>query len=70
MFSFKKNMGTVDRSARIIVGGLLLLIGPASILMELPSVLDIVLGGLGTIALLSGVIGYCFLYEFTDSNTM
>ena len=69
MFKFKRNMGTLDRSIRIIVGSGLLVAGPATDLVELASALEITLGALGGLAILSAIFAYCFLYEFTDSNT-
>ena len=69
MFKFKRNMGIIDRSVRVIVGSGLLVVGPATNLVELASALEITLGILGGFAIFSAVFAYCFLYEFTDSNT-
>ena len=69
MFKFKRNMGTLDRTARLMVGATLLIAGPATNLLELANVLEIILGVLGALAILSAIFAYCFLYEFTDSNT-
>ena len=69
MFKFRRNMGALDRSIRIIVGAGLLVIGPVTNLVELAPALEITIGILGSLAILSAVFAYCFLYEFTDSNT-
>ena len=69
MLKFKRNMGTLDRATRLIVGTALLIIGPLTSMVELATVLEVILGVLGTTAILSGIFAYCFLYEFTDSNT-
>ena len=69
MFKFKRNMGVLDRAVRLIVGAALLVTGPATNLLELANVLEIILGVMGVFAILSAIFAYCFLYEFTDSNT-
>ncbi|MGD8483789.1 MAG: DUF2892 domain-containing protein [Thioalkalispiraceae bacterium] len=70
MFRFKRNMGTLDRSIRVLVGISMLLIGPTFNFFELPTILVIICGVLGTLAIVSAVFAYCFLYELTDSNTL
>ena len=69
MFKLKRNMGTIDRTIRLVVGSGLLIVGPATDFIELATVLEIILGVLGTTAILSAIFSYCFLYEFTGSNT-
>ena len=69
MFKFKRNMGNLDRTARLIVGTALLIFGPATNLVGVAPILEIILGVLGATAVLSGLFAYCFLYEFTGSNT-
>ena len=69
MLKFKRNMSNHDRSLRTIVGIMLLIIGPATNILELSLVLEIVLGIIGIFAILSAVFAYCVLYEFTDINT-
>ena len=69
MFKFKRNMGVLDRAVRLIIGAALLVTGPATNLLELANVLEIILGVMGVFAILSAIFAYCFLYEFTDSNT-
>ena len=69
MLKFKRNMSNLDRSLRTIVGMTLLIIGPATNILELSLVLEIVLGIIGIFAILSAVFAYCVLYEFTDIDT-
>ena len=70
MFEFKRNMNTLDRSVRILVGSSLLLIGPLTNVIETDTMSNIILGTLGSIAILSGIFSYCFLYEITGFNTL
>ena len=69
MIRFKRNMGNLDRSIRITVGIILWIIGPATNLVALSPVLEIVLAVIGTFAILSALFAYCLLYEFTDIDT-
>ena len=69
MFKFQRNMGTLDRVIRVIVGIALLIIGPATDLLDLVPVLEVILGVMGVFAILSAVFSYCLLYELTDTNT-
>jgi hypothetical protein len=69
MLTFKRNMGTLDRSIRILVGIILLTLGPATEILTLTTIPEILLGIVGTLALVSGLSAYCILYEFTGSNT-
>lgn len=70
MITFRRNMGTLDRAIRAVVGIVLLAAGPATELVHLTPIQEIVLGILGTFAILSAVLSYCLLYEFTNSNTI
>ena len=69
MLKFKSNMSSVDRITRIVVGSTLLTLGPLTNILETDTLSDIILGVLGTTAVLSGVFAYCFLYEITGFNT-
>ena len=69
MLKFKSNMSSVDRITRIVVGSTLLTFGPLTNILETDTLSDIILGVLGTTAVLSGVFAYCFLYEITGFNT-
>lgn len=62
-------MNILDRSVRILVGTTLLVIGPLTNIVETDSMSNIILGILGTTAILSGTFAYCFLYEITGFNT-
>jgi hypothetical protein len=69
MIKFSRNMSSLDRSIRIIVGSILLLIGPLTNFIDTDMISNIILGVLGAIAVLSGVFAYCFLYDITGFNT-
>ena len=69
MFKLKSNMGTMDRVVRIVVGITLLAIGPLTGLVTTDLLSKVILGGMGTIALLSAVFSYCFLYDITGFDT-
>ena len=69
MIKFSRNMSHIDRSVRIIIGTLLLLIGPLTNIIDTDMISNIILGVLGATAVLSGVFAYCFLYDITGFNT-
>ena len=69
MPKINRNMGTIDRSIRIVVGSSLLLFGPLTNLVETDLMSNIILGTLGTTAVLSGTFAYCVLYELTGFNS-
>lgn len=69
MIKFSRNMSHLDRSVRIIIGTLLLLIGPLTNIIDTDTISNIILGILGATAVLSGVFAYCFLYDITGFNT-
>lgn len=69
MLKFKRNMNSVDRSIRLITGTLLLIVGPLSNLIDTDTMSNIILGTLGTTAVLSGLFAYCILYEVTGFNS-
>lgn len=70
MFSFKRNMSIVDRLVRVTVGSSLLIIGPLTDLVKTDMMSNIILGVLGTTAVLSGLFAYCILYEVTGFDTL
>lgn len=70
MFSFKRNMSIVDRLVRITVGSSLLVIGPLTDVIKTDLLSNIILGVLGSTALLSGLFAYCVLYELTGFDTL
>jgi len=63
-------MSTADRITRVIVGSTLLMLGPLTQIVETDTISNVILGVLGTIAVLSGIFAYCFLYEITGFNTL
>jgi len=70
MINFNRNMSVLDRSIRIVVGTSLLLIGPMTDAVVTDTMSNIILGVLGTTAVLSGTFAYCVLYEVTGFNTL
>lgn len=69
MFKFARSMNTLDRTIRVIIGTLLLLIGPVTDIVETDVLSDTILAVLGLTAILSGTFAYCVLYEVTGFNT-
>jgi len=69
MFKLKNNMGAMDRTARTLVGITLLVTGPLTDLVTTDMLSNVILGSMGTVALLSAVFSYCFLYEVTGFDT-
>ena len=69
MFKLKNNMGAMDRIARTLVGITLLVTGPLTDLVTTDMLSNVILGSMGTVALLSAVFSYCFLYEVTGFDT-
>jgi hypothetical protein len=70
MLKFERNMAGWDRALRFVVGISLLVVGPATNLVELAPVLENILAVVGVFAILSATFAYCLLYEFTGSNTL
>lgn len=70
MFKFECNMSSIDRTARIVIGSSLLTLGPLTDILKTDTMSNIILGVLGTTAVLSGIFAYCFLYEITGFNTL
>lgn len=69
MFRPKRNMGTLDRVARTLVGTMLLIFGPVTGLVSNDTLSNVILGSIATVALLSAAFSYCFLYEITGFDT-
>ena len=69
MLKFTRNMNIMDRSVRILVGSSLLIVGPLTNLVDTDMMSNIILGTLGTTAVLSGTFAYCILYELTGFNS-
>lgn len=69
MIKFSRNMSILDRSVRIIVGSCLLVIGPLTNVIDTDMISNIILGVLGSTAVISGLCAYCFLYDITGFNT-
>lgn len=60
------NVGSVDRFLRILVGSIFLYLG---VFVYVGSRVGLVLDVVGTIALLTGIIGFCGLYKLMGINT-
>jgi hypothetical protein len=69
MFKVKPNMGRVDRSIRLIVGGSLMIVGPLTDLVGTDTFSNVILGCMGFVAIASAVFSHCPLYEVTGFNT-
>jgi hypothetical protein len=65
--SIRKNIGTADRTARIILGLIILLVIPLAFVG--PRTPLAFLGFLGIIPLLAGISGYCPPYALLGINT-
>jgi hypothetical protein len=63
--NFDKNIGTVDRTARIVIGLTLIL---ASLLIG-PTTAVAYLGLLGIVPLIAGITGHCPPYKWLGINT-
>ena len=63
----ERNVGTVDRVIRIILG-LILLIGPMQ--MGYSCAVAYIVMLIGVILLITGIIGYCGLYNVIGINTL
>jgi len=66
---FRKNMSNPDRAFRAVVGLTLLTLGPIGKVLTHDTVSLALLGIVGTLALLSAIFSYCFLYEVTGFGT-
>jgi hypothetical protein len=65
--SNKKNIGTVDRVARIVIG--MALISLATLAVVGPKNPLAFLGLVGIVPLIAGIIGYCPPYRWLGINT-
>ena len=70
MIKLKSNMGTMDRSIRILVGSTLLILGPLTSILDTDTLSNTILAVLGTTAVFSGGFAYCVLYEITGFHTL
>jgi len=69
MFKLKRNMGTIDRIVRILVGSTLLILGPFSDLVMTDTFSNVILCCMAAVAITSAVFSYCALYDATGFNT-
>jgi len=67
--ALRKNMGTIDRLFRIVVGGLLIYIGFVDEGLIASETLQYTLGILGLLNVASSASGICPLYIFANINT-
>ncbi|MGD8785141.1 MAG: DUF2892 domain-containing protein [Thioalkalispiraceae bacterium] len=66
---FKRNMNKYDRGLRAIVGSALLILGPVTEYITIDDLSGIIMGVLGSTALISAFFSYCILYEVTGFDT-
>jgi hypothetical protein len=69
MFRFKRNMGNLDRAVRTIVGVTLLTLGPITGFVTSDHLSRILMGVVGSLALISAFLAYCVLYDVTGFGT-
>lgn len=62
---FRPNMSTPDRAIRAVVGVTLWTVGPVLELVTQDELSNILLGIVGTLALVSALLSYCILYDIT-----
>jgi hypothetical protein len=62
---FKKNMSNLDRAIRTVVGLTLVTAGPVTGFITPDKLSSILMGIVGSLALVSAFFSYCILYEFT-----
>lgn len=67
--TLRKNMGTIDRLFRIVVGGLLIYIGFVDQGLIASETLRYTLGILGLLNAASAAAGFCPLYIFANIDT-
>jgi uncharacterized membrane protein HdeD (DUF308 family) len=63
----EKNEGTTDRVVRVILGIILLYVG--AIYMGLSGILSYIVVIVGLLLLVTGLIGFCYLYSVFGMNT-
>lgn len=62
-------MGNLDRAIRTIVGVTLLTLGPVTEFITPDTLSSVLLGIVGTLALVSAFFSYCILYDVTGFGT-
>lgn len=66
---FRRNMNKYDRGFRAVVGSALLILGPVTEYITTDDLSGIIMGVLGSTALISAFFSYCILYEVTGFDT-
>ena len=69
MIKFKKNMGVLDRTLRLLAGSTLLVVGPLTDLVSTDTFSNVILSCMALMAISSALVSYCILYEFTGFDT-
>ena len=67
--TFKRNMSTLDRVIRTLIGSTLIIVGPVTGMLTADTLSVVLLGGLGALAIMSAIFSYCFLYEVSGIST-
>ena len=67
--TLKANMGMIDRTFRIMIGGLLIYIGFINEGLIASETLKYILGAIGVLNIASSVAGLCPIYTFANINT-
>ena len=69
MIKFKKNMGILDRSLRLLAGSTLLAVGPLTDLVSTDTFSNVILSCMAFVAISSALLSYCVLYQLTGFDT-
>lgn len=67
---FRRNMGKADRALRTVVGLTLLFLGPVTEFVTTDELSGMLMGMVGSLALISAFFSYCILYDVTGFDTM
>ena len=66
---FRRNMSNLDRAIRTVVGVTLLTLGPVTEFITPDKLSSILMGVVGSLALISAFFSYCILYDITGFGT-
>lgn len=68
--NFNRNMNTLDRGLRAVIGLSLLILGPVTEFITTDELSGALMGIVGSLALVSAFFSYCILYDVTGFNTI
>lgn len=70
LIKFRRNMSNLDRGLRSVVGLTLITLGPVTEFITSDSLSGILMGIVGSLALISAFFSYCILYDVTGFGTL